>query len=183
MNQETGRENSTNNASGTSDATSREKGLREYLMLIRKAVDAPLSAEEIGALNSAIVGYQLGGYDVLLGTRFVEVGPRKIVAELAIDATHLQPWGLANGGVYCSLGETAASVAGYIAAGAGPAVVGVNNNTDFYRSARAGDTVVSVATPVHLGRTMQVWQVEHSRKSDGKALARTNLRVAVLSES
>lgn len=173
----------TANGGAEDPINSKKEGLREYLRLVRQATKGSLSPDEVASLNSAVLDHGLGGYDILLGTVFTEVCPERVVAELTVGEKHLQPWGLANGGVYCSLGETVGSVAGYIAAGAKPAVVGVNNNTDFYRSARAGDVIVSTGTPVHLGRSMQVWQIHHVRQSDGKTLARTNLRVAVLSES
>ncbi len=64
--------------------------------------------------------------------------------------------------------------------GARPPVAGVNDKTGFFRSARAGDVIQSVATPLHLGRSAHVWEIVHTRKADGKLLARTNLRVAML---
>lgn len=161
----------------------RQEGLRIYLGMVKKATQAPLSAEDLETFNTVLADVGGGGFDDLLGTVFAHIGPERVQLELKVGPSHLQPFGLANGGVYCSLGETAGSIAGFIAGGAKVPVVGVNNNTDFYRSAKVGDVIVSTATPVHLGRTMQVWQIEHVRKSDEKTLARTNLRLAVLNET
>ena len=160
----------------------KKEALRSYLQLIKVATTRPLADDELANMTRMVHEHNIGGYDRLLGTKFIAVEPQRIVTELEITRDHLQPWGLTNGGVYCSLGETAGSVAGYIAAGAALPVVGVNNNTDFYRSAVAGDTVITTATPVHLGSTFHVWGIEHRRKADDKVLARTNLRLAVLTE-
>lgn len=161
----------------------RQRQLSSYLQLVNKATHRELTDDELVLFNRAIATSNLGGLDALLGTRFIRLGPATAQLELVVSPQHLQPWGLANGGVYCSLGESLGSIAGFVAAGASPAVVGVNNNTDFYRPARAGEIIVSTAEPEYLGRTMQMWRIEHVRKSDSKMLARTNLRVAVLSTS
>ena len=54
-------------------------------------------------------------------------------------------------------------------------VVGVNNNTDFYRAVREG-TLTSTATPLHRGRSQQVWLVE-TVDADGKVAARGQVRL------
>lgn len=160
--------------------TDRKAAFKTYMNLVAIATERELTDSEVKELNDVTVSANIAGYDVLLGDYFTQIGPRGVTLELPITEQHLQPWGLANGGVYASLGETAGSVSAFIAAGAQAPVVGVNNNTDFYRSARAGDTVVSKAQPIHVGRTTQVWLIEHTRTSDGKTLARTNLRLQVL---
>jgi uncharacterized protein (TIGR00369 family) len=53
--------------------------------------------------------------------------------------------------------------------------VGVNNSTDFFRAVRDGE-MTSVATPVHQGRSQQVWVVE-TRDAEGRLVARGQLRV------
>ena len=55
------------------------------------------------------------------------------------------------------------------------AVVGVANATDFLRPHRAG-RVRATGTPVHTGRTQQIWLVE-IENDDGKLIARGQLRV------
>ena len=152
-----------------------------YGRLLKAAGERVLTDEEIAELNELTEGdVEAAGLDAYLGTSYVAVGPRLMSMRLEIGPEHLQPWGVANGGVYSTVGESCGSIAGFIAAGADRPVVGVNNSTDFYRSAVAGDVLISTATPVHLGRTSQVWEIRHTRESDGKLLSRTNLRLAVL---
>jgi uncharacterized protein (TIGR00369 family) len=57
--------------------------------------------------------------------------------------------------------------------------VGVSNTTDFYRAVREGE-LTSVGTPIHQGRSQQVWLIE-THDADGKLVARGQLRVQNLS--
>lgn len=152
-----------------------------YGRLLQAAGERVLTDDEITELNELMGDdIEAAGLDAHLGTSYVAVGPRLLSMRMEIGPQHLQPWGVANGGVYAAIGESCGSIAGFIAAGADRPVVGVNNSTDFYRSAVAGDALISTASPVHLGRTSQVWEIRHTREADGKLLSRTNLRLAVL---
>jgi 1,4-dihydroxy-2-naphthoyl-CoA hydrolase len=86
------------------------------------------------------------------------------------------PWGVVHGGLYCSVVESAASIGASLAVQEkGQFAVGVNNNTDFLRSATGGRLDV-VAEPVQQGRTQQLWQVQLTRE-DGKLVARGQVRL------
>lgn len=97
---------------------------------------------------------------------------------LVIAPYHQQPYGVVHGGVYCTMVETLASTGGHIwALEQGLAgCVGVHNSTDFLRSTRDG-TIVGEATPIHRGRSQQLWLVEITREEDGKAVARGQVRL------
>lgn len=89
-----------------------------------------------------------------------------------------QPAGIVHGGVWCAMVESMASVcAAMHALRAGKVVVGVHNATDFLRPLREG-RVRGVATPLQVGRTQQLWSVEIARESDGKLVARGQVRLA-----
>jgi len=95
----------------------------------------------------------------------------------ATEALH-QPSGIVHGGVWCSVIESMASVCAALGVlPKGLVCVGAHNATDFLRPHRLG-RVEGVATPVHVGRTQQLWQVELHRASDGKAVARGQVRLA-----
>jgi uncharacterized protein (TIGR00369 family) len=119
-----------------------------------------------------------------LGLRFTEVTPRRVVAYLEAGPQHHQPYGVLHGGVYASIVEAVASYgAGNAALASGQrGVLGVSNSTDFYRSHSAGQ-LACVGTPVHEGRSAHVWQVEITRSSDGKLVARGQVRFHVLQET
>ena len=116
------------------------------------------------------------GFIALLGTRFVEAGPDRVELELDVTADLLQPYGILHGGVYSSMVETAASMgAGLWFAGRGD-VVGLQNTTHFLRAVRDG-MLRAVGTPIHRGRTQQLWLVEVIDES-GRLVARGELRLA-----
>lgn len=124
-----------------------------------------------------------GGLNGVLGIEFEEASPDRCVLTLSIDDRHLQPYGLVHGGIYCSLAETAASVgAAVYAMGQGmEGAVGVSNSTDFYRSMREG-TIRAVATPIHQGRSQQVWQVEMSDPAEDRLVSRSQVRLHNLTD-
>lgn len=107
-----------------------------------------------------------------------EAGEDRAVGRIVLDEHHLQPYGVVHGGVYCTLVETLASTGAALwAMSQGLAgCVGVSNSTDFLRSVRDG-VLIGVATPVHRGRTQQLWLVEVSRESDTKLAARGQVRL------
>lgn len=118
-----------------------------------------------------------------VGMNFTEAGPDRVVARVEAQAKHHQPYGILHGGVYCSIVEGVASYgAGRVARANGQAgVVGVSNTTDFLRSHSTGE-LVATGTPVHLGRSTQLWSVEIRRSSDQKLVSRGQVRFHVLSE-
>jgi 1,4-dihydroxy-2-naphthoyl-CoA hydrolase len=89
-----------------------------------------------------------------------------------------QPAGIVHGGVWCAVVESMASVcAAMHALRAGKVVVGVHNATDFLRPHREG-RVRGVAVPLQVGRTQQLWSVEIVRETDGRTVARGQVRLA-----
>ena len=100
-----------------------------------------------------------GGFVALLGLTFDEVSGDRVVIRWKVRPELHQPYGIQHGGVYCSVVETAASIGGALWLGDKGNVVGVSNQTDFLRAVRDGE-LTAVGTPVHRGRSQQLWQVE-----------------------
>ena len=117
-------------------------------------------------------------WDEYLGLVWEERSPTCMRAHVDMGPRHQQPYGIVHGGVWASIVETVASYGGALAASeigvAG--VVGVSNSTDFLRSLKEG-RVDALGTPVFVGRTQQLWTVELTRPSDGKLLARGQVRL------
>jgi uncharacterized protein (TIGR00369 family) len=130
---------------------------------------------EVGQMDTSDHAHQ--SLDGLLGIEIEEAGPDRCVVKLDIDGRHLQPYGIVHGGIYCVLAESAASIGGAMHAAQSDlnGAVGVSNSTDFYRSMREG-TIRAVATPVHRGRSQQVWQVE-MRDDQGRLVSRSQVRL------
>jgi 1,4-dihydroxy-2-naphthoyl-CoA hydrolase len=113
----------------------------------------------------------------LLEIEFDERGPTRVTGSVAADERHHQPWGLVHGGLYTSVVETFATTGAFEAVkDQGMQAVGVSNQTDFVRPHRSGRLNV-IATPIHQGRTQQLWQVEIRRPEDDKLVARGQVRL------
>ena len=119
---------------------------------------------------------KLGGpFTDYLGVEFEEVtGDRVVATWEATPALH-QPYGIVHGGAHAGVVETLASVGAGMWLGDKGQVVGVNNSTDFYRAVSEG-RLTSTATPVHRGRSQQVWIVE-TVDTDGRLVARGQVRL------
>ncbi len=123
------------------------------------------------------------GFNGLFGLEFLDISTDRVTASLEVATIHQQPYGIVHGGVYCAMIEAVASTGGaYWALQQGlVGAVGVSNATDFLRSVRRG-RLVAAATPVHRGRTQQLWQAVVTRDSDGKPVARGQVRLQNLTD-
>lgn len=113
----------------------------------------------------------------MLGVENVEAGPDRVVVQFTIGDQHLQPFGIPHGGIYCAVHESTASAGGLLWLDGSGLVVGTNNVCDFLRQAKLGDTITVTATPIHRGRTQQLWRVE-SRDQDDRLIAQGQVRLA-----
>ncbi|MEH1100783.1 PaaI family thioesterase [Micromonospora sp. CPCC 205561] len=116
-----------------------------------------------------------GGFVALLGLKLDEVDADRVVIRWQVRPELHQPFGIQHGGVYCSVVETAASIGGSLWLGGRGRVVGVSNQTDFLRAVRDGE-LTAVGTPVHRGRSQQLWQVEIT-DADARLVARGQVRL------
>ena len=111
-----------------------------------------------------------------LGLQFTELTGDRVACTWQAEARMHQPYGIVHGGIHCSVVETLASLGGALWIGDKGQVVGVNNNTDFYRAISEGG-FTSVATPLHRGRSQQVWLVETTIDETGKLASRGQVRL------
>jgi uncharacterized protein (TIGR00369 family) len=113
-----------------------------------------------------------------LGLEFLEVGDDHITGRIPVDHRTRQPYGLLHGGVSVVLAETLGSCGAIYAAPPGHRVVGLDINANHLRGAKSG-WVTGKATPVHIGRSTQVWHIE-MRNDDGEMTCVSRLTMAVL---
>lgn len=106
------------------------------------------------------------GFDAAMGFTFPEAGPDRVVLTWEVSPANRQPYGMVHGGTYCGAIESAASWGAALWFGDRGRVLGVANHTDFLRAATEG-TMTATATPIHRGRSQQLWLVdvtdEHQR--------------------
>jgi uncharacterized protein (TIGR00369 family) len=121
------------------------------------------------------VQYAPVGLDAAQGFEYHEISGDRVVLSWTITAQQLQPYGIVHGGLYCAAVESAASVAAAVWFGEQGTVVGVSNHTDFLRPARKG-ILTATATPIHRGRSQQLWLVEITDEQ-GRVAARGQVRL------
>src|SRR5437762_1191337 len=118
----------------------------------------------------------LPGFDSYIGLRLVDSSPDGVTATFEVRPELHQPYGLLHGGVLATVVETVGSVSASIWYD-GP-VVGTSNHTNFLRATRDG-VLTARSTPVHRGRTQQLWEIEITDEQD-RLVAKGQLRIANL---
>ena len=129
--------------------------------------------------DTDLTGTALGPFAALLGMEVIRADGDEVSVRWTANPSLHQPHGIVHGGVYCSIVETLASVGASLWLGDRGRVVGVSNSTDFFRAVRDGD-LRSVASPVHRGRSQQVWFVE-TRDDQDRLVSRGQVRLQNLS--
>lgn len=113
-----------------------------------------------------------------LGIRFTRVGDDALEATMPVDERTRQPFGLLHGGASAALAETLASVgANAVLDTERQLAVGLEINANHLRAVREG-SVTGTASPLHLGRRTQVWQVE-IRDDGGRLTCVSRVTLAV----
>jgi uncharacterized protein (TIGR00369 family) len=129
--------------------------------------------------DAEMLNAMIGGWNQLMGLRFVRASADEVVAEVVIEPRHQQPYGIVHGGVYASMIETVASSGAALAARRnGASVVGLENHTTFLHAAREGILRVT-ARPLSRGRRSQVWEATVADEA-GRAIATGRVRLICL---
>jgi len=115
------------------------------------------------------------GLDETLGFHYAEVTPDLVVITAEVTPALHQPYGIVHGGVMAALVEGAASAGAAVWFGDRGKVVGVSNSTDFLVAVREG-TLTATATPIHRGRSQQLWLVDIT-DDQGRRVARGQVRL------
>jgi 1,4-dihydroxy-2-naphthoyl-CoA hydrolase len=114
----------------------------------------------------------------LLDVEVIEAGPARVVLRVPVTWKVHQPYGILHGGVSALLAESAASFGAQLAAGRDRQVVGVELNASHLRSVRDGH-LTATATPIRVGRTMQVWSISLTDDA-GRDICAARCTLAVL---
>ena len=113
-----------------------------------------------------------------LGIEIVEVGKERVVARMPVTAKVHQPFGVLHGGASVALAETVASTGAWMNVDQKTQrVVGIEINANHLRAKRDG-MLTATATPVHVGRRTQVWEVRiHDEAGKPVCISRCTLAV------
>lgn len=108
-----------------------------------------------------------------LGIVIVEAGPKKVVAQMTVREEICTLGNTLHGGAMMSLADIAGATGAFISLPEGAiGTTTTESKTNMISSPPVGMTVIATATPVHKGRTSQVWQTRIERE-DGKLVSLT----------
>ena len=115
----------------------------------------------------------------VLGIEITDFGESYVSGKMPVDNRTKQPFGLLHGGASAAFAETLGSI------GAGKhvdleeySVVGVELNSSHLKAVKAG-WVFGKATPIRVGRTMQVWGIDIKNQEDD-LVCKSRLTLAVI---
>ncbi|MES2882488.1 MAG: hotdog fold thioesterase [Bacteroidota bacterium] len=114
-----------------------------------------------------------------IGIEITEVGVNYLKGRMPVDYRTIQPMGILHGGASVALAETLGSIAANLVVDPTKYYcVGLDINANHIRKAAAG-FVYGTATPLHIGKTTQVWSIE-IRTEEEKLVCISRLTMAVL---
>ena len=106
----------------------------------------------------------------LLGIKLVEVTPDKVVATLLVRPELCTTGGILHGGTIMAFADTLGAVGTFANMPPGYTTATIESKTNFVGGAPERATVTGETTPVHKGRTTQVWQTRVTN-AEGKLVA------------
>jgi 1,4-dihydroxy-2-naphthoyl-CoA hydrolase len=128
------------------------------------------------ALNNSGVNTMIDN----LGIEFIEIGDDFIVAKMPVDHRTVQPFRILHGGASVSLAESIGSVASICCIDMSKQqAVGLEINANHLSSAREGSFVFGRVTPIRVGKTIHVWQIDIT-DAQGKRICVSRLTMAIV---
>lgn len=114
-----------------------------------------------------------------LGIQFTEIGDDFLTATMPVNERTKQPLGILHGGANVVLAETVASTAANAVIDLSQFYcVGLEINANHLRSVAEG-FVTATTSPIHIGRTTQVWQINIFNEA-GKKTCTSRMTAAVI---
>lgn len=148
-----------NSRAGSADGSASDRVFSSQCTLVTASSDSAPDSIPDPSLSEYRALASRGLADAL-GIEVVELTPDRVVATMPVDQRTRQPFGVLHGGASLALIETAASLGAWRSIDrARFTAVGIEINANHLR-AKAEGVVRVVATPLHRGRTTQVWAAE-----------------------
>ena len=106
----------------------------------------------------------------LLGIRLVEVTPDKVIAQLTVRPDLCTTGKILHGGSIMAFADTLGAIGTVVNMPQGHGTATIESKTNFLGGAAEGSVVTGECTPVHKGRSTQVWQTRIT-SAEGKLVA------------
>jgi uncharacterized protein (TIGR00369 family) len=111
-----------------------------------------------------------GFFPDLLGIRFVEATPDRVLAELDVRDDLCTVPGILHGGAMMAFADTLGAVATVLNIPENARTTTLESKTNFFGPGRGGTTISAETLPLHRGKRTMVWQTS-IRSPEGKLLA------------
>lgn len=105
-----------------------------------------------------------------MGVKILEVTPDRILAELMVRQGLCTTRDTLHGGAYMAFADTLGALGTIVSLPKGARTSTLESKTNFLGAAPIGTKVLGEATPLHRGRTTQVWTTRITNE-EGKLLA------------
>lgn len=110
-----------------------------------------------------------GVFPGLMGVELTEVAPERICATLRVRPELCTGGSILHGGAIMAFADTLGAIGTVVNMPEGARTATIESKTNFIGGARVDTTVQGEATPIHRGRTTQVWQTRVTAE-DGKLI-------------
>jgi 1,4-dihydroxy-2-naphthoyl-CoA hydrolase len=106
----------------------------------------------------------------LVGLQVMSTSPDSVVAELKVREELCTRPAVLHGGAIMAFADTLGAIGTVMNLPPGTTTTTIESKTNFFAAVSLGDTARAECTPLHRGRTTQVWQTRITR-GDGKLAA------------
>ena len=126
-----------------------------------------MTGDQLAALAAAMP------FAGLIGLEVTEAGKEKVAVKATVRADLCTAGGIAHGGFLMTLADCAGALGAFLNLPEGSAgTTTTESKTNLIAAAPTGSVLTATATPVTVGRRLQVWQTRIERE-DGKLVALT----------
>ena len=106
----------------------------------------------------------------MIGVKMTLVTKERLEAQLLVTPDHCTIPATLHGGAMMAFADNMGGCGAFLNMPEGMMTTTVESKTNFLRPVPVGQKALAVTTPVHIGKSLQVWKTEISRE-DGKLAA------------
>lgn len=106
----------------------------------------------------------------MIGVKMTLATKERLEAEILVTPDHCTIPAAMHGGAMMAFADNMGGCGAFLNMPEGMMTTTVESKTNFLRPVPVGQKAIAVTTPVHIGRSLQVWKTEISRE-DGKIAA------------
>ena len=121
-------------------------------------------------LAESLQKYHDGMFGSLLGIRFVEAAPERILAELTVREELCTTPGIMHGGAIMGFADSLGGTATALNLPQGAGTTTVESKTNFFAPGRTGESIRAECVALHRGKRTMVWQTRVTNP-EGRLLA------------